>query len=459
MIDLPGGQLGAAAIIGAGALLTLALAELVRRLGGSAELSRKTAHVGSGLLATSFPYVFESAWLVTAIAASFVVIVVVTRRTGRLKGVHGVDRESLGAYAFPVVIALLFWLTPGRPELYVIPLLVLAVSDAAAALVGKTYGTVHYKALGERRSLEGSSAFFVVTFVVVHVPLLLYDITGRLDSVLIALSVAILVTAFEAISVRGLDNLFVPIGTWYALHNYLLDPAAENWERLGFFVVFGVVSEVLRLTRFLTRTGAVGFFLCAYAAWSLGGWAWLVPLVASYGFVLAMSGVLRRRRPETPPMGLSRLFQVAITAVVVLFAYDQTQDGSLYVPYLAAVCGGAALVALTLARALGGRLVGWVTAGAATPVLAATAMGHWALLPAGVTAVAVVVCGGIAALLASALAPSAASFQCEACTLATHEPRHCEQPAKLTSGHRQWTESRAAWASIALGTLVAFLLT
>jgi hypothetical protein len=55
----------------------------------------------------------------------------------------------------------------------------------AAALIGQGYGQKSYSTLGERRTFEGSAAFFVATFLCVHLPLLLAARTGPAESVLI----------------------------------------------------------------------------------------------------------------------------------------------------------------------------------------------------------------------------------------------------------------------------------
>lgn len=444
-------------MVGGAALLMLGLAELVRKAGGSAELSRKTAHVGSGVLAATFPWVFESPWTVTAMAVVFLLVMVVSRRMRLLDGVHGVDRDSLGAQAFPVVIATLFWLTLDQPLLYAIPILVLAVSDAVAALIGKSYGTVHYRALGERRSFEGSFAFFVATFLVVHIPLLMWGVTTRVDSLLIAASVAVLVTCLEAISIRGLDNLFVPVGTWYALNNYLnASSAQDQQDRLVFFAGAAVVTIGLRRAGHLTRTAAVGVFLCAYAAWSMGGWEWLTPLLGGWLLVLGLSILARRQKPDSAPMGLSHLFQVSVTSVAIVFVWDLTADAAVYPAYLAGVTGATAVVAGGLARRLDASVPSALALSVLLPTVCALPWGP--PVPSATVVMAAGLMGLAAPGLVRALGPSAARFTCVTCATSTSEPRHCHTPATLSRGRRWWTLARAAWLSIVAAAVLGLLV-
>lgn len=461
---VPVSDLVAAASLGGAALVVLALAELVRKLGGAPELARKTAHVGSGMVVVSFPYLFASAVTVALLATSFVLVITVSHRMGSLKGVHGVERKSLGAFAFPVVVALLFVLARGNPAHYVIPMLVLALADAAAALVGTSYGSVHYHALGERRSLEGSVAFLVVTFIVVHVPLQLYGLAPRADTVLIAAGVALVATAVEAISVRGLDNLFVPVAAWYALDRWLVAPDPDDhWRRLVFLGVAAACALVIRRAHLVTRTAAVGMMLCAYAAWSMGGWPWVTPLLAA--FVLAVLLALRGgMSPEREPMGLSHLFGACVTAVLLLFIHDRIPGAALFVPYLVALTCGSTIVASRLARtpSVARPAEPWwaVALATAAPVAAALLVGWPEPDRTVVTSMAIPLVSGPAAVaLAGVFARSAAIFHCAACDSTTQEPRHCGQVATLRSGRRYWTHARTGWTAIAIFTLLALALT
>ena len=76
---------------------------------------------------------------------------------------HRVERATFGELYFPLSVAWLFWLTCGDdPLLFVIPILMLTLADAAAAVVGARYGLTPY--IGAGKSLEGSAAFAVVAF-------------------------------------------------------------------------------------------------------------------------------------------------------------------------------------------------------------------------------------------------------------------------------------------------------
>jgi phytol kinase len=125
----------------------------------------------------------------------------------------GVGRKSLGEFLFPITVAGLFVAAQGDRAAYLIPLLVLTFADAAAAVVGRRYGTVRYPTPGGCKSLEGSLAFAVVTFAAVHLPLLLLGrVAGAWESVLVAVVMALVLAVVEAMATGGWDNFLVPAG-------------------------------------------------------------------------------------------------------------------------------------------------------------------------------------------------------------------------------------------------------
>ena len=462
MFDLlPESDIGSAILVGILAGAVLGISELLRVLGASREQSRKSAHIGSGLLACSFPWLFESPLTVLVLTGGFAALVMIAKSIGQLQGVHGVERESHGAALFPVVIALLFWMTDGDPVAYGIPILVLTVSDAAAALIGKGYGVKHYKAMGEQRSIEGSLTFFTVTFLAVHLPLLLSGQTERLDSILIAFVIAVLATCIEAISVRGMDNLFIPMMVAYALANFLGYSPAEIQDRSIAICAFGLFGIAAHKLRFMTFTGSIAGFLCLYATYSLGGAAWAFPLIAFYVVLLVLTHILSTQAP-VEPVGLSRVFQSMVVEVLIVLWWANDPQPALYVAFLAALSGTSALVIARVGGQLGNaRGMGpssALLAGAAGAILAPTI--GYAYLPEAeaLHAIFVAVAGGWACLaLFASLRLTTARFQCVECQEQLSEPRHCGQAAEIIRGNRYWTTNRAGMTSIALVALVVWI--
>src|SRR5262249_1979590 len=150
------------------------------------ELARKIVHMGMGGVTLTFPWLFHEAWPVLLLAGVSILGLLALRVVGSLKSalgsvLGGVSRVSLGELYFPLAVRVLFVLFLGGPDgervpriiLYAAPILLLTLADAAAALIGVSYGRLHYVTADGVKSWEGSLACFTCAFFCAHVPLLL----------------------------------------------------------------------------------------------------------------------------------------------------------------------------------------------------------------------------------------------------------------------------------------------
>lgn len=277
-------DLRGALILSAVFLSLLAVAELWRRFGNpEAEWTRKLVHLGGGLACLFFPFLVTSPWVVLVLALGLTALFALGGRYGFLKSLHGVKRSSRGAEYYPLAVCLVFFMTPGRPWLYLAAVLVLAVADAFAALVGSRYGVVRYEVEDETKSLEGSLVFLLLAFLAIHLPTLLMTDLPRPVTVLAALLVAALVTGFEAICLRGADNLFVPFAVVVILGKITTKPLSEVvFQNLSLLAICLVVAFVVWRSRTLNVGGAITFILFAYGNWSLGHWQWALPAFVGF---------------------------------------------------------------------------------------------------------------------------------------------------------------------------------
>jgi phytol kinase len=275
------------------------------------ELVRKLLHLSMGLATLTFPWLFHNAWPVLVLAAVSVAGLVALRlaeslRTSLGRVVGGVARFSLGEVYFPVAVAILFVLYLHEEDtapvlrllLYCIPILLLTLADAAAALIGIAYGRFHYATADGEKSAEGSFAFFICAFFCVHVPLLLFTDIGRAETLMIGLLLAWLATMFEAIAWRGLDNLALPLVSFLLLKIYLgLDPTDLGVRLLVTAILMGFLA-FYRTQTTLIGSAVLGAFLAGYIAWALGGWRWLLaPLLLFLSYtLLSPKTVMNTRR-------------------------------------------------------------------------------------------------------------------------------------------------------------------
>jgi hypothetical protein len=223
---------------------------------------------------------------------------------------------------FPIGVYLLYVIARHEPVYYLIALSAMVFSDTAAAILGRAYGRFAYSVGEDRKSLEGSAVFLLFTFLAVHVALLVGTDIERAASLLVAAQVALLVTSIEAISMRGNDNLVVPLGTYYLLLKLAHQPAASIMLQLLAQVGLLLVTLVIAWrTRFLTLSGAVAAHLVLYAAYSLGSpWWAFTPLGALAGY-LVLDG-LYGGAPGVQHGGhqVRAIYYTSIVGVIMLFA-------------------------------------------------------------------------------------------------------------------------------------------
>ncbi|MBI1880255.1 MAG: hypothetical protein HYR94_18885 [Chloroflexi bacterium] len=247
------------------------------------ELVRKLLHIGMGLTALTFPWLFTSAWPVLLLAAITVPGLLLFRRVKALKQqlggvIDGVKRpRSWGEIYFPLGVAALFLLSDGEPLRYSIPLLLLALGDAVAALVGVRYGLLHYTTLEGHKSAEGSLAFFIVAFFSAYIPLLLFSQTGRAETLLISLILGLLLMIVEAIAWHGLDNLLIPVVGFLFLNTFLEMSVTELATRLLLTLALVIFVFLWRQRAYLNDAALFSAALIGYLSWTLADWRWFLP--------------------------------------------------------------------------------------------------------------------------------------------------------------------------------------
>lgn len=380
------------------------------RFGLHPEVSRKVAHVGLGFAALSYPWLFGELWPVLVLGALSLVTLVGLRTVPALRAsmsgvVHGVERRTGGDIYFPLAATGVFLLAAREAEwtLYVIPILTLTLADAIAALIGVFYGQTRFTGADGVKSLEGSVAFLVVAFLAAHVPLLLLTNTGRAESLLIGLIFGVLTMLLEAVAWRGLDNLFLPFGGLFLLHDFLGRSATELLVRLaGALLLFGLVVG-LRKRRTLDDAALLMAVLVAYTIWALAGWRWLVPPVALFvGYAVAWP---RRAQQRERPHDVRVVLAVTLCGMAWLLLRPFEDEERLFTPYTITFAATLVFIGITWWRDYRRHAPPW--RGGLVAVLVALLV---VVVPAVVAAPSEVAVVPLLAVAAAALAVGGAAF-------------------------------------------------
>lgn len=390
--DLPGASI-IAGLFG----VVLVLAELwARRWHGKPEHTRKLVHLGGSAIGVFLPLLVHTGRVAFVLTASLSLLFYAASHGKWLRSVGGIARSSRGSEYYPLAVFLVFVLAGDEYWRYLSSLLVLGVADAFAALVGGEYGKIRYEVEDESKSVEGSLVFLVVAFLAIQLPMLLLTDHPRPTVVLASLLVALVVTGFEAISLRGADNLFVPIVACVILGKITMKPLPEivfqNASLIGMCVVIGFGAR-----RFpgLNVGATIAVLLFTYGLWSLGSPLWALPvLVALVALVTARTGPFSGRAVGVRPVARACMPLVAILVIANTYSdYDFW-----YAPFIGAA---AAMTAIGVLQAAGQRARAFaLSIGAcAAIVLVPAAFAIWAPLPSIGALLVVAMLGGATALL------------------------------------------------------------
>ncbi|MFM7085752.1 MAG: diacylglycerol/polyprenol kinase family protein [Cyanobium sp.] len=192
-----------------GALATGAL--LIRhRWPEAAEWSRKLVHIGGGAVVPLAWSLGIDRWVALPAAAMITLLATLNHRLRLLAAIEDVGRRSYGTVAYGASITLLlglFW--PWRADAVCAGVLVMAVGDGLAGLVGPQLASASWQVLGERRSLAGTLTMALASLMSLQA--VAAAAGSSAPAPLLLLAIALGATGLEQIALLGLDNLTVPL--------------------------------------------------------------------------------------------------------------------------------------------------------------------------------------------------------------------------------------------------------
>ena len=191
----------------------------------SRKSSRKFLHMMIGNLPFIIPFFSYNSFPLNFpffVAAPFILVTYLAsayspskRVQEKMKGLSGITEggHQLGLVFYAVSYTLLALFFSTKPYLIAAGVLPMAYGDAFAALIGEKYGKWHYR-IFTRKSLEGSIAMFLASFLSLSFSLLYFSLLYAfpiLNAVLAALGAAFIAALAESLSPLGFDNITVPI--------------------------------------------------------------------------------------------------------------------------------------------------------------------------------------------------------------------------------------------------------
>jgi dolichol kinase len=191
----------------------------------SRKSSRKFLHAMIGNLPLVIPFFSFNSFPLNfpfLVAAPFILVTFLAspyspskRVYEKMKSLSDITEEGhqLGLVFYAVSYTLLALFFSAKPYVIAAGVLPMAYGDASAALIGEKYGKRRYRVFAGK-SLEGSIAMFLASFISFAVSLLFFSVLYSFpvfDAMLAALGVAFVAVFAESLSPLGFDNIAVPI--------------------------------------------------------------------------------------------------------------------------------------------------------------------------------------------------------------------------------------------------------
>ena len=181
------------------------------------EWSRKLVHIGTGAV-VPLAWVFGiDRLLAIPAAAAITVLAAINHRQRLLPAIEDVGRHSYGTIAYGAAITVLlvtYW--PLQADAVCAGVLVMAIGDGMAGIVGSAIPSPSWELFGHRKSLLGTSTMAIASLVslggvalIAHPSNGLATLTAPAPAALAG--IAVIATALEQLAWLGIDNLTVPI--------------------------------------------------------------------------------------------------------------------------------------------------------------------------------------------------------------------------------------------------------
>jgi phytol kinase len=209
-------QLFGAAAVAAWLLLLAGLAVQVRqRWNGQREWSRKLVHIGTGVVVLIAWGCGIDRLVAIPAAGTITLLAALNHRLRILPAVEDVGRPSYGTVAYGASITALLALDwPQQPAVVAAGVLVMAVGDGLAGLIGPVVRSPSWVVMGQRKSVVGTGAMAAGSLgALLLVQHLAHGQGLPSPSLPALLAIAAIATALEQVALLGIDNLTVPITT------------------------------------------------------------------------------------------------------------------------------------------------------------------------------------------------------------------------------------------------------
>ena len=286
---------------------------------------RKLVHFITGLLILILTYIVERDVLLLLIIGGLI-FSFATFRYKNLQLVHKTNDASLGTLFYPLGILSSFLILADLPLYYFqTALMVLTVSDPLANLFGQIKRrNIIFMVWKDKKSIFGLAAYACSNLVIFYA----FLPHGLFNDFLFVFSLMLVAIAFETISLRGSDNLSIPLGlSLFFIFQNTFHPDFLFLNAV--LIILTVGACYLFKWRMLTRYGSLTAWLVGLYLLVLAGWNWMLPVLfffVSSVIFTKISPVNRRKKVQSGGRNAWQVLANILWALVSSILYLITKN-------------------------------------------------------------------------------------------------------------------------------------
>ena len=196
-------------------MLLVGIAHLLHtKLHVPVDSSRKFLHISGGMLALCMPLLLPTHWWVLGLCLLAFFLLLFTYLLNYLQGIHGTKRKSIGSIIFPVPVYICFLCSEiwNSNLLFYLPICLLTIADPIAEWGGKKWGHLTKSFFNHQKTLAGTICFAIAAFVLSISITSAYN-RSLIGILMISIAVPIVSGLSELISLKGWDNITVPLSS------------------------------------------------------------------------------------------------------------------------------------------------------------------------------------------------------------------------------------------------------
>ena len=159
------------------------------------EASRKFIHV-----------LLSNVWI------AFVIINTLSYKFKLIKSMEREENDGFGTiyYAVSMLVVSIIAYVAGDPRIGATGILIMGYGDGFAAIIGKKIKSKKYKIGKTTKSIAGSLTMFIISLFISFIVLKMIGVKYLIFD---SFGIAVVATILEAISIKGFDNITVPVIT------------------------------------------------------------------------------------------------------------------------------------------------------------------------------------------------------------------------------------------------------